>query len=52
MTGAGGPAARQDRLGQLIWEAYSDTATPGNPTCIGGPEYITAMLRKTLGYID
>jgi hypothetical protein len=52
MTGVGAPAARQDQLGQLLWEAYFDTASPAGAAYIGRPEYITAMLRKTLGYID
>lgn len=52
LTGVGAPIARQDQLGQLLWEAYFDTASPGSAAYIGRPEYITAMLRKTLGYID
>jgi hypothetical protein len=36
--------ARQAMVGQLIWQAYYDSNTR--------PEFITAVLRKVLGYID
>lgn len=36
--------ARQAMIGQLIWQAYYDSNTR--------PEFITAVLRKVLGYID
>lgn len=36
--------ARQAMIGQLIWQAYYDSYTR--------PEFITAVLRKVLGYID
>jgi hypothetical protein len=52
IAGTGAPAGRQDQLGQLLWEAYFDTASPEGAAYIGRPEYITAMLRRTLGYID
>lgn len=51
LTGVGAPAIRQDQIGQLLWEAHYDTAAEG-AAYIGRPEYITAVLRKVLGYID
>jgi len=38
------PYARRAIVGQLIWQAYYDSTTR--------PEFITAVLRKVLGYID